>query len=222
MSYMFSYGPFFHTGIKAEFFKGNHTVMLGVANSTDYKYSPITSGNNKFVLAQYAVAINSHLSAYLNYVGGRSVDSFLTNQLDLVLSSNVNDIFSLGFNGTVCLVNQKQLESNPAKTNPWYGAALYATVAPKPWVSISARGEYFDDQYHLKVMKPFTHNGGNVFEATLSANFKTHGLTFIPEIRYDGSNRSIFTDKNGNSVNHSASFLVAAIYNFSYQPKIHK
>jgi hypothetical protein len=34
MSYMFSYGPFFHTGLKAEYFFGTSSIMLGIANPT--------------------------------------------------------------------------------------------------------------------------------------------------------------------------------------------
>src|SRR5690606_18521900 len=54
MSYMFSYGPFSHTGLKAEITKGSHSFMLGVANPTDFKTAPLDS--RKFVLAQYSIA----------------------------------------------------------------------------------------------------------------------------------------------------------------------
>lgn len=40
MSYMFSWGPFFHTGIKAEATAGKSGFMLGISNQTDYKWSP--------------------------------------------------------------------------------------------------------------------------------------------------------------------------------------
>ncbi|HYE56707.1 MAG TPA: outer membrane beta-barrel protein, partial [Chitinophagaceae bacterium] len=36
MSYMFTNGPFFHTGLKADLTKGKHGLMIGVANATDY------------------------------------------------------------------------------------------------------------------------------------------------------------------------------------------
>jgi len=40
MSYMFTNGPFFHTGVKAEVTKGIHGAMIGIANPTDYKTAP--------------------------------------------------------------------------------------------------------------------------------------------------------------------------------------
>src|SRR6187401_3121804 len=40
MSYMFTNGPFFHTGVKAELAVNTSGFMIGVANPTDYKYVP--------------------------------------------------------------------------------------------------------------------------------------------------------------------------------------
>jgi hypothetical protein len=216
MSYMFSYGPFFHTGLKAEFFKGKHSFMMGIANPTDYKYYPATGVNKKVVLAQYGLILNEHLAAYVNYAGGQAPDTLMSNQIDLVLSSDVSNKVNLGFNATYAQVSDRPLESKASTSNGWYGAALYAKYTPKDWVSICARAEYFNDEYHLKVMKPFTHNGGSVYEATLSANFKVWGFTFIPEFRFDGSNKDIFTDKYGKATPYNASFLIAAVYNFNF------
>jgi hypothetical protein len=218
MSYMFSYGPFFHTGIKAEFTKGNHSFMVGIANPTDYKSLPLAGVNRKFALAQYSVSVNDYLTAYINYAGGQSPDSLMSNQIDLVLTSDVSNKVSLAFNGTYSQVSDKPLESNVTHSNGWYGAALYATYSPKDWVSISARTEYFNDKYNLKVFSPFL-TGGHVYEATLSAGFKVYGFTFIPEFRFDGSNRNIFIDSNGKAVPYNASFTIAAIYNFSFTKK---
>jgi hypothetical protein len=215
MSYMFSYGPFFHTGLKAEFFKGNHSFMVGIANPTDYKGFPTTGINKKFALAQYSVAMSDHLTAYVNYAGGQAPDSTMSNQIDLVLSSDVSKKVNLAFNGTYSQISDKPLESTTTNSNGWYGAALYATYSPKEWVSITARGEIFNDKHQLKVFSPFA-VGGNVYEATLSANFKVFGFTFIPEVRFDGSNKNIFSDMNGKPVSYNASFALAAIYNFSF------
>ncbi|HEX8314145.1 MAG TPA: outer membrane beta-barrel protein, partial [Flavisolibacter sp.] len=40
MSYMFTNGPFFHTGLKADLTFGTSGFMIGIANPTDYKYVP--------------------------------------------------------------------------------------------------------------------------------------------------------------------------------------
>jgi hypothetical protein len=219
MSYLFTNGPFFHTGLKAEFFVKNHTFMVGVANPTDYKYFPVTGFNSKTAIAQYSVVVNPKLSIYLNYVGGKGTNKYLSNQLDLVLSSDVSEMVNIGFNGTVAIVDDRPLKPASITTNVWYGEAVYLKVAPKPWGAICLRAEHFGDPDQLKVLSTAT-AGGHVFEATLSANFKTHGLTFIPEFRFDGSTQEIFTRKNGEPTKFAGSFLLAAIYNFSVQPRL--
>ena len=42
MSYMFTNGPFSHTGFKANLTKGKHGFMLGVSNATDYAFHQLT------------------------------------------------------------------------------------------------------------------------------------------------------------------------------------
>lgn len=53
MSYMFTNGPFSHTGLKAEITKGQHGFMVGVANATDFRIPPSGQINKKFLIAQY-------------------------------------------------------------------------------------------------------------------------------------------------------------------------
>ena len=78
MSYMFTNGPFSHTGLKAEITKGNHGFMLGVSNATDFRIVPDGKINKKFLLAQYSVALTENVKLYLNYVGGKNPDSSKT------------------------------------------------------------------------------------------------------------------------------------------------
>ena len=67
MSYMFTNGPFFHTGLKADITAGPVGFMLGVANYTDQS----TATNNvKSLLAQVSGgSSDGKFKAYLNYVG---------------------------------------------------------------------------------------------------------------------------------------------------------
>ncbi len=226
-SYLFSNGPFFHTGLKVEFFKGSHSFMVGVANPNDFKYS--SGGMNfKSALAQYSVEVSPLLSIYLNYAGGQAPDSILSNQIDLVLFSQVSDKFSLGFNGTVSFmsgavsfVGDTEFKKTTITNQTWHGQALYLNFQPKKWGSLNLRLEHFGDPKQLKVLSDAS-GGGSVFEATLSANFKTHGVTLIPEFRFDGGTQKIFTLKDGTASNYNTSFTIAAIYNFSVSPKLRK
>ena len=101
MSYMFTNGPFSHTGAKAEFTKGKHGLMIGVSNATDYRVIPDTQINRKFFIAQYSFKPSDAISIYLNYVSGQSPDTSKTNQVDAVVTAKIGKKFNIGYNGTI-------------------------------------------------------------------------------------------------------------------------
>jgi len=72
MSYGFSFGPFFHTGLKADISLGGKSAfMIGVANPTDYVSAPTST---KMLLAQFSTGSkDDKFKAYLNFVGGTGV-----------------------------------------------------------------------------------------------------------------------------------------------------
>jgi hypothetical protein len=209
---MFSWGPFFHTGLKAEATFGKSGFMLGIANPTDYKSAPLDS--KKYMLAQFSYAFTDNVKAYLNYVGGkRFTDSAKTNQFDLVLTGKVSDKFSLGFNGTVA--TQKFQVDNKYDTDAksWWGSAVYLNVDPTEKFGLTLRSEYFSDKDQLVAMS-LAPEGAAIFANTLSANFRIAGLTIIPEFRFETGSKDVFFDKEGATKSGNASFLVAAVYKF--------
>lgn len=212
MSYMFSNGPFSHTGLKAELSKGKSGFMLGISNATDYRVPPSDQINRKFLLAQYSFAASDDLKFYLNYVGGKNPDTSKTSQFDLVMTASITDAFSIGYNGTIN-TTQTWDGQKSADGKSWWGSALYLNLDPKPWFGLTLRGEYFSDKNQFKIPTA-TADGASLFATTLSANFKVGGLTFIPEIRIENANEEIYTDANGNSKKTGGSFLLAAIYSF--------
>ncbi|MBC8034655.1 MAG: porin, partial [Chitinophagaceae bacterium] len=119
MSYMFSYGPFFHTGLKADIaISDNFGFMVGVANPTDYSTA---SFEKKSIIAQlHGTAAEGKLSAYLNYVGGEDLSGANGNQVDAVITGKVSDKFSIGYNGTV-----KFVKTNDDNSDSWWASALY-------------------------------------------------------------------------------------------------
>ena len=212
MSYMFTNGPFFHTGVKADLTKGKHGFMIGVANPTDLKSVPDGVINRKFLLAQYSLAVNDNTKLYFNYVGGKSPDSSKSSQFDLVATGKLGSKVSIGFNGTVASVRQWDGAKNVSGES-WWGSALYLSLDPKDWFGLTLRGEYFNDDHQLKVYAA-SPEGGNIFATTLSANFKINALVIIPEFRIDKASKDIFTAKNGSPSSKAGSFLVAAVYAF--------
>ncbi len=204
MSYMFTNGPFSHTGFKAEFTKGKSGFMIGVANPTDFRIPPEGLINKKSLLAQYSFAAN---------VGGQNPDTSKTNQFDAVVTAKVSDKFNVGFNGTV---NSTQLwdGTKNIESKSWWGSALYLNFDPQSWFGLTLRGELFSDKNQFKAFSSAA-EGGSIFATTLSANFKTGGFIFIPEFRLDNANKKVlFTNKDGDLTKSAASFVFAAIYSF--------
>lgn len=212
MSYMFTNGPFSHTGVRADFTVGKSGIMIGVSNPTDFRSVPAGKQNNKNMIAQYSYAPSDNFKLFLNYVGGRDVMDNKVHQYDLVINAKASSIFSLGLNGTV------NKSSSPGDdyvaSHTWWGGALYLNLDPKPWFGLTLRSEYFSDKDGVKIHEVGTANGAKVFANTLSANFKVDGFTFIPEFRYDHGSANLFTKKDGTDTKSGPSFLLAAIYSF--------
>jgi hypothetical protein len=208
---MFSYGPFFHTGLKAEYTAGKSGFMLGIANPTDFKTANFSK---KYVVAQYSVATkNDKLKAYLNFLGGKANDSSKNSQLDLVLLGAVTSKFSIGYNGTVASFKQK-VGSKFGDSDSWWGSAIYLNADPVSWLGLTLRSEYFSDKKLQTAVFTNINDGGNIFANTLSANFKIDNLIIIPELRYEHSSEDLYFKSSGAGTQSTASFLVAAIYKF--------
>lgn len=154
-SYMFSYGPFSHTGLKADFTFGETSLMLAVLNPTDATdYNP----NGEYAFG----AQLGYGGAYLNTILS---DDFY--QVDLTAGWDLTDDFYLGVNAT------------KAKDS-FVGAALYLQNSFTDSFSMGVRGEYFKDEGVGAIALD-----ENVIDLTLSANYKVGELTIIPEFRVD-------------------------------------
>jgi hypothetical protein len=213
MSYMFTNGPFFHTGVRADFMYKSSGFMIGIANPTDFKYVPSGYINSKFLLAQYSFTPSDHIKAYVNYVGGTGVDSTKTNQYDLVLTSKLSDKFSLGYNGTVNMTQKHLGNKKYDDAKSWWGSALYMNFDPTEKLGLTLRNEYFSDKNQFKMYSAMM-KGGSVFATTLSANIKIEKLIIIPELRMDNASENLFVDGDGMPTKRSGSALLAVVYQF--------
>ena len=205
MDYMFSYGPFFHTGLKADIaVNSNFQFMLGVANPSDMSTASFAK---KFFLGQiHVVSTSGKIGGYLNYVGGKGMDDVTSNQFDAVITGSISSKFSVGYNGTV-----KTLKPSGGTSQSWWGSALYLNYDPSSAFGLTARGEYFGDK------KGVAGFGTNIIDLTLSGNIHIDNLTIIPELRLDNSKDAIFfknSDKLSSSAKSTTSFILAATYHF--------
>jgi len=202
MSYMFSYGPFSHTGLKADMGLGNKSaLMVGVANPTD---QVTTLSSRKYAIAQFSTGTtDDKLKAYFNYQGSYGGSYSLTH-FDLVLTGAITDQFSIGYNGTV-----QSVKPNGSDANSWWGSALYLNLDPTSTFGITLRGEYFNNKKQV-ASAPAT----SIFDLTLSPNFKVGNLTIIPELRLDTAKDEVFVDNDGNPTKSTVTGILAATYHF--------
>ncbi len=209
MSYMFTNGPFSHTGLKADFTLGSGSgLMVGLANPIDVTAN-VNGSDPKTLIAQYSHTGDKH-SIYLNYAGyfgGKAFNPNASNlsQLGLTASFTLSDKFSLGYDGTVQSVKNEVVN----KTQSWWGSALYLNLASSKAFGLTLRSEYFSDaKYGIKV-------GSDIFAATLSANYKVGGFTLIPELRLENSKFNIYSKNSAGDPTKSAfSAILAAVYSF--------
>ena len=210
MSYAFSYGPFFNTGVKAQYTKGKFSVMAGVTNPTDFK-SAISAGSTQKTFIGQLAYIGGTGSMYFNVTAGSSNPSSEENktQFDFVGTKQLSDKFSLGFNGTYALTNN---DNDSSLDGEWFALVGYANYALKKTVSLAYRLEYFDAKKATPGLGILT--GSSVIGNTLSLNYKVGNLTIIPEIRMDNASNDIFTNDRAEAKGLTAFALLATTYSF--------
>ena len=196
-SYMFSYGPFSHTGIKADFtLSEKSSLMLAVMNQTDF-----TEGNFDSVLTgipfdAYMFGAQLGISGqYLNLLAG---DGYT--QIDFTGGFNLSDSFFLGINAT---------SADMDDAGKFSGVALYPQLALSDTFTLGLRGEIFNDDSGIL-------GGGDQDNTsfTITGSFTSGNLTIKPEIRVDSASAEIYSKSLTDYTDNLASFVLAAIYAF--------
>ena len=204
-SHLFSFGPFSHNGLKADFkINDDFTAMVAFMNPTD-----VTTFNNAD--ADY-------------YIGSTTGDYALGFQLGYkgqyfnVLSSqgNLGIDFTGGFDltdGIYLGINAAKMADEDGDGTGFYGAALYPQLTMSDTFSWGMRLEYF------VVEEVFSGDDLKVFTPTITANYSIGDLTIKPELRLDSANEDIFIDSDsefGTGANTAilSSFVLGAVYTF--------
>ncbi|NJC26530.1 porin [Neolewinella antarctica] len=220
-SYLFSYGPFFHTGLKADFALGeSFGAMVGVFNNTDSRFNDA----GYYYGAQLSTETGG-IAAYLNFLYGTDTedvsgdDDATTFQVDLTATYEVSETIMLGLNASrKSTENLIDDESKVGHSDGFTGIALYGTVGITDNASLNLRSEYFVES----APEDITLDGRGVFAITASGNFNIGDLRIIPEFRFDSSADFAGTYSDGiinygtdnDEDNSIATFIVAAVYAF--------
>lgn len=200
-SYMFSYGPFSHTGIKADFVISDDVFgMLAILNQTD---ATNFNFDNDYTLG----AQLGYKSTYLNFLygkqGGNREPTF---QVDLTTGHDLSDEFYLGVNATY----------NDTDDAAFYGVALYPQYKTSEAFTLGLRGEYFGEaEGGAGAIGGYDTNGdASVIALTLTGSYEIGDLIIKPEFRLDSTSEETFLDADLDPTKSLSSFLIAGIYKF--------
>lgn len=237
-SYLFSWGPFNHTGLRADFSFGEGMVAkLAVMNPTDIvEFNPV----NTYTFGAQIGKTSDAGGVWLNFLygdqdGKLDEDDFhldengdlITSagslfQADLTLGYNLSETFYLGLNTSFQTVavgeeftGPGSVEDSDGDASSFFGIAAYPKLTLSESFALGLRAEYFSImKNHLEIIGLDGNGDGNVMAFTLSGNYKVGGLTVIPEIRIDKTSEDSFLNKDGDPKDLMPSLTMAAVYKF--------
>ena len=187
-SYMFSYGPFSHTGLKADIsLSDDVSLMLGLLNTTDATESQ-PAGDDYMFGAQLGL-----YGQYINLLTGQGAT-----QIDFTGGLDISDSFFLGVNAT----------SYEDDAIEFSGVALYPQVALSDAFTLGGRFEAFTENGALGAF-----GDGDNTSITLTGSFTSGNMTIKPEFRVDTASDAYYMDADG-ATDSLSSFVLAAIYSF--------
>ncbi len=195
-SYMFSYGPFSHTGLKLDYAINDDWSLMG-AIMNDNDLTNFNPTNNYTLGAQVGFK-----GTYLNFLYGPQF------QVDLTTGFDITDSFYLGLNSTYYVDNDSDAS--------FYGVAVYPQLAMSESFVLGFRAEYFGEgKGGVGAIGGYDEDGdANAFEFTLTGNYAIGDLMIIPEFRIDTTSEDTFLNDDLEPTGSLASFLVAAVYKF--------
>ncbi|MGH1386119.1 outer membrane beta-barrel protein [Kordia sp.] len=189
-SYLFSNGPFSHTGLKADFtLSEDFSLMLGVFNQTDVtEFNPDGS---------YAVGAQvGYKSQFLNLLYDKAGLGF---EIDYTGGFDASADFYIGINAAFA----------DNEGEGFYGVDIYPQYSANESLTIGLRGEYFQTQSDAVSDDP------SVFSVTLTGSYVVdEDLIIKPEFRFDSGSEDIFIDTDLMATKSLGSFVLAAIYKF--------
>jgi hypothetical protein len=233
-SYLFSWGPFNHTGARLDYAAENGFVAkLAIMNPTDLvEFNPV----NTYTLGGQLGKTSDKGGIWLNFLYGdqdgtlnadnsQTLDTSFGNlfQADVTLGYNLTDKFYLGFNASSQSVAAGQevdisgdIVDSAGDASSFLGFAVYPKITLSESFSLGLRAEYFSiKNNHLSIIGLDSNGDGDVIEFTLSGNYKVGGLTFIPEFRIDKTSEdSFFEGSITNMKSVLPSMNLAAVYKF--------
>jgi hypothetical protein len=223
-SLAFQNGPFFHTGLKANFTKDKFNFLVALMNDTDSK---IDDDRNKYVGAQVGYT-GDNGGVYLNYVGGNEpadgLDKYYKNSVDITGSIKLGEAKKgkLGLNAA--LHNYTAKVGDEKEGFKYYVTYLYGQVDINETFSVGGRFGYLGNGDGVApYVKGYSFQQGegeisgvakSYLDFTLTSHVNIGPLRLIPEFRIDYADEKVFFNKDGAGSNIQPTMTLAAVYAF--------
>jgi hypothetical protein len=222
-SYLFTNGPFNHTGARLDIAaESGFVAKLAIMNPTDIvELNPVDT----YTLGAQLGYTKDSGGAWLNLLYGDPDGNEDTDpdnvygslfQIDLTSGWNLGETFYLGLNTSMRSLPFE--DSADGDASSFFGVALYPKLTLSESFALGLRAEHFQiKNYYPAAGIGYDADGkGSVNAFTLSGNYTSGNLRFIPEIRFDSMAEDTFTTK-GDTPEASKSMLtfnLAAVYKF--------
>jgi len=198
-SWLFSFGPFTHTGIRASYKVNDMISVLGmVANGWD---NTVDDNDGKSLGAQIAITPNDSISILLNWVSGpetignqAAFSNDTTNLFDTVIdvaftnstSAQINLVYGIQANGAAGTRGDAE----------WWGISTIVRHDYNKWFSINLRGQVFNDLDGTRAASAATlptGQGQELWAITVTPEVRVNqNMVVRMEFRHDQSSRNAF------------------------------
>jgi hypothetical protein len=231
-SWLFTYGPYTHTGLKLSYaFSDKIGAMVMLINGWD---SVIDNNAAKSFGASLSITPTSALSIYLNYIGGPERDNDNTSWRHLAdLVAVYKPVTRLALALNVDYGREQNGLPQPPSMVPQTTDPMPATTAPAMIITTpDAQWAMFDLYLRLQATRRFalivrgevfldfdgnrTGTAQRLMSATIVPEFRiTDALLMRAEFRIDGSDHRVFEDNSGNLTHHyQPTLAINGIYAF--------
>ena len=233
-SYLFSNGPFNHTGLRVDFaFSSGIVAKLAVMNPTDMlEFNPTNTYTVGGQLGKTGEAGGIWLNllygdqdgrpdADLDLDGTESAGNLF--QVDLTGGWTLSDKFYLGVNTSYQTIGEGQkleggnVEKLGNDATSFFGLAVYPKITFTETTALAFRGEYFAMMKGHALASPIAGDlsgDGSVIALTATGHIKAGGLTIMPEVRADMGSEDNYVKKDGGMTDTLLSLTLAAVYKF--------
>lgn len=197
-SFLFNYGPFTHTGVRAQYQLTDTIGLLGmVSNGQD---NTIDNNRAKGFGGQVSWAVSDSAVVYLNYFGSAEPQTGepdnsddLRNYFDTVVEVSLSEKLLLNLNAVYG--SERNATGLNTGNHTWWGFSGIARYSVNNWLSLNFRGQTFHDQDGARTGSRVKQK---LWAMSLTPEAKiNNNMVVRAEYRHDESDIASFTGQRG-------------------------